>query len=125
MAITKTQKEVLDRAKETIDFARTHTLREWAIKNFGYGGTEEAIEAVAKWRDENWVDNAGDVIRNDLQATIEYYKNNPERYENEKNAIITWTINNSATLKALENKGLIEIIVNGGARFDAYKVLNY
>lgn len=125
MAITKTQKEVLDRAKETIEFARTHTLREWVIKNFGYGGTEEAIEEVAKWRDENWGDNAGDLIRNRLKEMIAYYESNPEGYENEKNAIIKWTFNNSATLKALEKKGLIEIIVDGGAGLDEYKVLNY
>lgn len=125
MTITKTQKEVLERAKETIDFARTHTLREWAIKNFGYGGTEESIEAVAKWRDENWGDNAGDAIRNKLKEAIAYYENHPEGYENEKNAIIEWTINNSSTLKALEKKGLIEIIVDGGTGWDAYKVLNY
>lgn len=125
MKLTATQQKLIDNAKAKIDFARTHTVREWAIRNYGYGGTEESIENVAKWRDENWGDNAGDLIREDLKNYIAYFEADPSRYNAERDGIITWTTNNSSTLKALEKKGIIEIIKDGRSCDDVYKVLNY
>ena len=123
--LTTVQQKLIDDAKAKIDFARTHTLREWVINNFGYGGTEESIEQSARWRDEHWGNNAGDIVRDSLKKAIAYYEAEPEQYNEERNGIIKWTYNNSNTLRALEKKGVIEIIEDGGACSDAFRVLNY
>ena len=97
MKLSKAQQRVIDYAKADIDFARTHTIREWAIKGEGL------------------------ISEENIAYKIENYG---KYYERQKNAICLTTAN-TKTLEALRDMGLIEIIRVGGSFPDTIKILNY
>lgn len=104
MKLTKAQEKIMEKAKADIDFARTHTLREWGIKICGLEGKE--LDAYAESQIEYWTKNYG------------------KAYERNKKGICLCTAN-SRTIKALEQLGLISIIDDGRSLPDLIKVLNY
>lgn len=123
MKLSKAQQKVIDDAKKDIDFARTHSLREWAAKRcrrsetdriitnyslYGYRTREEALKAMNE----------------EIDKFINKYS---ESYENNKNGIV-FTYCNSRTLAKLQKLGLIEILYDSeGEHFgiDTIKILNY
>ena len=123
--LSKAQQKVMDDAKAKIDFARTHTLREWAQKK-----TRNTEEKIA-WRVERCANYGctAEEMRQGLEKEIsDYMKNYSKCYENEKNAIVYTSEVNSRTLEKLESFGMIEIIYDSkGQTFgiDTIKVVNY
>lgn len=132
MKLSKAQQEVMDRAKEKIDFARTHTVYEWAKnKKWGYVGNEEEQDAYMERLAKNfhgYRKNSEKEVMDDFVSEIERYAESyHDYYENERNGIVL-TRCNSRTLVKLEQLGLIEIIFDSnGASYglDTIKVLNY
>ena len=124
MKLSKAQIEVMNTAKAEIDYARSHSLREWAEK-------EEALDEGCY---DRIIENASDYgstkeeMKKRLDERIENRANGyKEYYENEKNGIVL-THCNSRTLEKLESLGLIEIIYDSNGSdygIDEIKVLNY
>ena len=116
----------MDKAYSDINFARNHTLREYATyRNFQVTNIEDSIlvkdNNAYGWTKEQAIQHLNE--RND--ETIEKYK---DSYENEKQGIV-YTHCSGATLNKLESLGLIEIIKNSTNSkyyaFDVVKILNY
>lgn len=104
MKLSEAQKEIIEKAHNDIDFARTHTLIEWATKNLGYLGRELKEYEIDR---------------------IESYANDYKKYyEREKNGIVLCRAN-SRTIKKLEEIGLVEILNDGRNFPDTLKILNY
>lgn len=118
MKLSKAQQEVMDTAKERIDYARTHSFCDWFRNGMGYyykGMTDtevyEAIERLTK--ESNW------------GYSLDYEM---KRYEMNRNGIDFLCHASSATIKKLEKLGLIEIVYDSNGEFygfDHIKVLNY
>jgi hypothetical protein len=121
MKLTATQQNEMNKAKEKIDFARAHTLREWAEKRTGLTkeGREMRIETAVKYGESR--EKYEQYFEDELKEYEERYF---ESYEDERNAIVL-TRANTKTLKKLEELGLIEIINIGGTWIDSIKILNY
>lgn len=124
MKLTKAQTELLNRMTAKIDFARTHTLTEWAQKRKGY--TEEKIDRMIKSSElyRKTPEEMRTIIANEISNYAEAYA---DYYNEERNAIINVTCN-SKPLKKLEEYGLIEILYDStgtGFGLDTVKVLNY
>jgi rhamnose utilization protein RhaD (predicted bifunctional aldolase and dehydrogenase) len=122
--LTKAQDKIMTEAKSMIDFARTHTLREWAQKQTGY--TDEQIEGMVE-RCELY-HSTPERMRADLNERINRYAEDySESYYNNQNSIVLIYCN-SKSLKKLEEYGLIEILYDStGSSYglDTIKVLNY
>lgn len=104
MKLSGAQKEIIEKAHNEIDFARTHTIIEWATKCLGYLGRE---------LEEYEIDR------------VESYANDYKKYyEREKNGIVLCRAN-SRTIKKLEEMGFVEILEVGGSFPDTLKILNY
>lgn len=121
--LSKAQQTVMDDAKRKIDFARTHTLREWAATKRYPTGYNHITD---RWNSYGWStkEEAVQSCENDITR---YGENYGKYYENEKSGIVLATCN-SRTLVKLEQMGLIEIIYDSnGTHFgiDTIKVLNY
>lgn len=102
MKLSKAQADVMNHAKEQIDFARTHSLEEWYEKNYC---TRVSLDS----RDER--------SRNYIST----------QYEKRKQGIALANCN-TRTLRKLEELGLIEIVYDStGEHFgiDEIRVLNY
>lgn len=123
MKLTETQNYILEKAYKEIDFARTHTIIEWATsEKLGCENIEDT-RTVRKWKEYGY--NSSEEALNSLRKTVEAYAEACSKYyENAKNGIVITTAN-SGTLKALEKLQLIEIITNGKSYPDTIKVLNY
>lgn len=119
--LTVAQQRILDEAKEKIDFARTHTLREWAENQTGLTkeGREMRIEVAVKHGESR--EKHEQYFENRLK---EYETNFRDGYENERKAIVLCR-ENTKTLEALEKNGFIEIMSVGGRYIDTIKILNY
>ncbi|MBO5662622.1 MAG: hypothetical protein J6S12_02035 [Alphaproteobacteria bacterium] len=105
MKISKTQQMVLDLAKKEIDTARKLDYPEWLVHERPCYAQESEY-----WK--NAFENA--IKRGEFK---DYWENA------RKSIVLTWC--NSRTIKALEELGLIEIIVDGGIHPDTVRVLNY
>ena len=104
MKLSEAQKEIIERAHNKIDYARTHTLIEWATNCLGYSGKDLEDYQISR---------------------VESYANNYRKYyEQERKAIVLCRAN-SRTIKKLEEIGLVEILKVGGSFPDTIKILNY
>ena len=124
MKLTKAQNELLNRMTTKIDFARTHTLTEWAQERKGY--TEEKIDRMIKSSElyRKTPEEMMTCIANEISNYAETYAD----YYNEERSGIVNVICNSKPLKKLEEYGLIEILYDStgtGFGLDTVKVLNY
>ena len=119
MRLSKAQQVIIDQAHREIDFARTHTLEEWAEKRKNVPNKDHPW---AKWYIEKYGDVEFEKYRRD--RIREYAETYGKYYEREKNAIVLCTAN-TRTLKKLEELGLIRIIREGGSSPDTIEILNY
>ena len=104
MKLSEAQKEIIEKAHNEIDYARTHTLIEWATNCLGYSGKDLKDYQIDR---------------------VESYANNYRKYyEQERKAIVLCRAN-SRTIKKLEEIGLVEILEVGGSFPDTIKILNY
>ena len=127
MKLSKAQEAVMTTAKSEIDFARSHSLREWAEKETH--NTPEQIEKILNnWDETRHRSYTKEQYLEAMNEDVEMYmKKYGKYYEEEKNAIVLIRCN-SRTLTKLEQMGLIEIIYDSnGSSFgiDTIKVLNY
>ena len=123
MKLTKAQNYIMEKAHKEIDFARTHTLIEWAT-NERYNCIDIKDTVIARRFNEYGYKSLEDAI-NDVEKELqEYAEKYGKYYYNEKNGVVL-TQANSRTLKALERLNLIEIIEDGGSYIDSIKILNY
>jgi hypothetical protein len=93
--LTKTQQKVIDEAKASIEDARTKSFEDWV-----YSTTREVVEELP----ERWVS----AFRRDYDGLREGV------------AIVKASSN---TLRALEAKGIIEIVSDGGRNIDYIKLV--
>ena len=123
MKLTEAQNYIMGKAHKEIDFARTHTLIEWATyKALGCENIEED-RVAQKWKEYGY--NSSEDALNSLRKKVESYAETYRKYyENSKNGVVV-IISNSRTLKALERLNLIEIINDGESYPDTIKILNY
>lgn len=118
MSISKAQQEVLDKAKARIDFARAHGFCDWWRENTGYWKFKEmtdseVYEEIERRTKSGW------------KADLKY---ETAHYEMNRNGIDYLCHASSATIKKLQNLGLIEIIRDSNGEyygFDTIKILNY
>lgn len=103
MKLSKTQQEVLDRAKRDIDRVRNLDYPEWMKqRNWKYSNKDELNSAIEREEDK-------------------------ERWQAERNGLAL-THCNSRTLWKLQEMGLIKIVKDSKGSFcgiDTIKVLNY
>ena len=115
--LSKAQQEVLDNAKERIDYARTHSFCDWFRHNWGCyykdmtdAEVYEAIEKMAK------------------RSKVYSLQREEMQYDWNRNGIDYLCHASTATIKKLEKLGLIEIIYDSNGEyygFDTIKILNY
>lgn len=119
MKLSKAQQEVMDKAKERIDYARTHSFYDWFRNNtcadYVKEMSDQEVDALIDKRTEHgWIGNRA-------------YEEN--HYQMNRDGIDYLCHASGATIKRLETLGLIEIIKDstgtGTYAFDAIKVLNY
>lgn len=124
MKLSKAQEAVMNQAKEKIDYARSHTLREWAQKKTHH--TDEDIErqVANAYKHRCTEEEMRKYCEEDIVGYMEKYG---KYYEDERNGVVL-TNCNSRTLVKLETMGLIEIIQDSNGTtygIDTIKVLNY
>ena len=117
MKLSKAQAEVMNKAKERIDFSRNHDFYEWYRKNDSWYAdrTVEEIEAKLTKEDQTSHKIGGH----------EYEMNH---YNMNRDGIDYLCHASSATVRKLEKLGLIEVIYDSAGEaygFDVIKVLNY
>lgn len=123
MKLSKAQSYIMEKAHEEIDFARTHTLIEWATKE-KYNCIDIKDTVVVRRFNEYGYKSLEDAINYVEKELQEYTEKYGKYYYNEKNGVVL-TQSNSRTLKSLEKLNLIEIINDGGSYIDTIKILNY
>ena len=121
--MTKLQETLVNKLKQKIDFARSHTLEEWAIYE-EYGVTEYESTIIVKRFNDYGFKTKEDAINHVKDGCNDYERRYSKSYENCKNGICLCR-ENSNTLKSLENQGIIEIIEDGKTWIDKVKLLNY
>lgn len=109
--LTPAQQNVMDKAYEQIDYARTHNFYDWY--RHAHGTAKNLTDEEIDKRIKDW---------NTTYPTLKDYQR--KAYEGCKNgeAIV---IANTKTLNALVNMGLIKIIELTGSYTDTIQVLNY
>lgn len=123
MKLSKAQQEVMETVKQEIDFARTHTLYEWAENEKFRNGYDRIVSNYSRYGFKN-AEEAMAYIEGEIRSYGEKYR---RYYENERNGIVL-THCNSKTIAKLESLGLIEIIRDSNGEsygLDTIKVLNY
>lgn len=126
MKLSKAQQNVIDTAHREIEFARNHTLREYVMeKLFQVTNIEDVIVFKNHEMYNLTKEQAIKHINDKIDSQIESYK---KYYEQEKQGVVL-TMCSGATLKKLENLGLIEVIYNstntGSYSIDTVKILNF
>ena len=129
MKLTKAQTEVLEKAKEKIDFARNNSFFKWYMQtpsNYVKENihTEEELENYLKNKNYN------ESIKNRIGASsINALEIETKIYEMYKNGFDCYCHATKGTIKKLESLGLIKIIEDSsGAKyygFDIIKIINY
>ena len=119
MKLSKAQQAIMDQAHREIDFARTHTLEEWAEKQ---RNVPDKDSPAGKW----YIEKYGEVEFEKYRRNCirEYAETYGEYHEREKNAIVL-CMANTRTIEKLEKLGLIRIIKKGGSSPDSIEILNY
>lgn len=119
MKLSKAQQAIIDQAHRETDFARTHTLEEWAEKQAHVPNKDHPW---SKWFIEEYGEAEFEKYRRDRIKS--YSDDYGKYYEREKNAIVL-CIANTRTIEKLEKLGLIRIIKKGGSSPDSIEILNY
>lgn len=115
--LSKAQQEVMDHAKEAIDFSRTHDFYDWYRRS--------AVLKVKEMTDEEIDSYLEDRKKRGYVGTKEYEM---ERYQWNRDGIDFLCHASSLTIRKLEKLGLIEIIEDSKGEYyglDKIKVLNY
>lgn len=125
MKLSKAQQKVMDNAKAQIDFARTHTLIEWA--EVETHTTRDVVERMVK--NARAYGTTPEKMRKSLEERVaDYAERFKGNYEAERRGEVL-THCNSKTLEKLEKLGLIEIIFDSKGcssyGIDRIRVLNY
>ena len=119
MKLSKAQQTIINKAHEEIDFARTHTLEEWAKKRRDLPPIDDP---TTKWFIKEHGQDAYDrYVKEQING---YIKRCGKYYELAREGIVLCTAN-TRTLNKLESLGLIEIVNIGGSTPDRIKILNY
>ena len=124
MKLSRAQSKVMEEAKRKIDFARTHSLREWAEQqtNITPEFVQRQIELGKNRRSE-------EETRQIYDNCVRDYMNNYGRYyEDCKRCIVLCSCVNSRSLQKLESLALIKIMYDSSGEsvgIDTIKVLNY
>lgn len=124
--LTASQKDVMEKAYKDVELARTHSLDEWAMYNTTNGAAVTLEEAKQNYRPiTNWEDYRYDSQEAAIQSLMKNVNNRKKnwssRYEEDKKGIV-WTETSSATLRALEKKGYIEILHDQGIGIDTVRI---
>lgn len=125
MRLSKAQAKVLEYAKTTIDFARTHSPREWAEKQTGITPdyVQRAVEADKYHHGrERLIQMYEDRVQSYMKRFGKYYE------ANKRGVVLCGSATNSRTLRKLADLGLIAILHDScGERIgiDEIQVLNY
>lgn len=125
MKLSKTQAKVLEYAKAKIDFARTHSLREWAEKQ-----TELTPDYVQRAIEVDKYHHGPERLKQMFEDRIQGYMRRYEKYyeDNKRGIVLCGSVVNSRTLRKLAALGLILILEDScGERYgiDTIQVLNY
>lgn len=108
MKLTKTQHQVFDKlCKEHLD-AHNKTFEEWVCRDDDFADYNDFLEYANKFG------------KKEAERTIEFYKT---LYDEARNQNIYLAHTSSNTLRAMERKGLIEIIRDGGKYMDKVRLL--
>ena len=114
--LTKTQQSVIDKAMSYYNEANAMDFETWCWKSKACGGSDNgSYESVlANWK------RMGRLLEKPLSHYIDFYRS---AYEQARAGIVV--VNTSSnTLRALERKGYIEIIKDGGRNLDTIRLLN-
>lgn len=112
MKLSKAQQEVIENAKERIDFARTHDFYDWYRNGLGSYRKDITNEEI-------------DSNINNSKLGRDWHE---MRYNWNKEGIDYLCHASSATIKKLEKLGLIEIVYDSNGEwygFDRIKLVNY
>ena len=127
MKLTKAQQEIIDKAREDVDYAREHDFLHWVSKNLCGYDLDTDWDAVPNpfLSNEYVMKQALDTIAEDETGSGHFEAFHwKKRYErNKEGEVIAHA--NSKTLEALERMGMIEIIHDGRRGWDTIKLLNY
>ena len=119
--LTESQRKVMDDVYNKVEYARTHTLDEWALKQRFHKDSIEDILSVQRWNEFGYKSQEQAIER--TKNAVEEYKNTyKEYYENARNGQPLTTASTS-TLKALEKRGFIRIIETGGTSPDTIELV--
>ena len=117
--LSKAQNEIMTNAYEKIDFARSHSIEEWAMKKTN---VPPANHPWSKWYIEEYGQLRYEAYKRErIEEHIERFG---KYYELEKKGIILCQAN-SRTLNKLEELGLIKLHKDGGSYPDTIEILNY
>ena len=121
MKLSKAQAQVMEKAKEDIDYARTHDFLHWYARATGH-------ELETDWdAHPNPILSNESVMKEAIERANEAGEYWHRSYEKRKEGIAL-TMCNSRTLAKLEEMGLIEILRDSKGQtygVDEVKVLNY
>ena len=124
--LTPAQRDVMEGAYSNVEFARTHTLQEWALSRVTGGfytveQMKQGYRPVTEWQDYRYKSQE-DSIRRQLDYAEDYADKYGENYEAAKRGqVLTTTSTN--TLRALQKRGFIEILDDGGRTPDTVRII--
>lgn len=119
--LTASQKKVMDRAYDKVEFARTHTIDEWALNSVTRGDSLEEYRPVKFWNSYGYKSKQ-EAINATMKDAESYKKNYGKFYEAEKIGQPLTTASTN-TLKALEKRGYIRIVEAGGKFPDRVEIV--
>ena len=122
--LTPSQRKVMERVYDNVEFARTHSPLEWGLRQrydrVTLDGMDDYI-LVKRYADYNFK-SAEDAKERMLREAQEYADEYRKYYENLKKGIaLTYTSSN--TLRALESRGYIRIIEDGKSYTDTVEII--
>lgn len=129
-SLTKSQREVMEKAYEDTEFARTHTVDEWAMKAVTryYTNIDDAIEdkenhypLIKRWADYMY-ESKQDAINSLMEDVNKYKDKYGSSYQKRRDGIVL-TRTSSNTLRALEKRGFIKIIRDAKTGVDTIKII--
>lgn len=123
--LTKAQQNVMQTAYNDVELARTHTLLEWALNERYQGVSSEAdldeYRIVKNYEDFHYK-SAEEAKESMLKTAQEYADEYGEYYRLARDGIVLTNVS-SHTLNALEKRGYIEVIYDGGLYVDRIKII--
>ena len=119
--LSKEQSRVMEDAYRQIEWARRLDLHDWAMREkFNVINPEESI--IVQRYDNYGYPSEQYAINRLRQDAKEYAERFKDYYEERKQGIALMRAS-SSTLRALEKKGFIEIIEDGGRWIDRVKII--